>query len=708
MLEQPYLPNSRQAAASSMPFDKQPNGKPFTPALSSNLRNTKSPLTPRLAGSTPNSPASATRRDGFVRTRSPARDEPAPDFLNGNVTPRTAARKSRPGTESPATPASNKPATTTRSRAISGAASKQPVLGTSCTERVNPLTSDIQASTKSPTPLYTVHRRVSGAKSAVHVPDDEASKFIRADDARSFVSERPGPTTDPSSFFFVGSPGAQNALSPKTLPNQNPQPGVEEKFFHASDVRRQPPSKPLTRPALPSKPVSVPTNPTRSSHSETARPKTFSSQPASPNKPSPNAQPRSPQKEMGRQVLSPATTAQQNVDRRGSVGSSASNMNTDLRNGHRKSLSTGSLAPSPPRKPSSPRTTALSNRNQRVAEPVNVSAVFLDSPVISLPSTKTQPIQTDLTPNSHERILYGPPISVASPILDATIMTPSSDTFSDPPQTAPSRPAHDPTNARRERKVLDLEISNSSLLAINKTLERELRKQSVELRRFRRLSRSGRLSIAPTNRSISTSTLDTVAEGEGEENVSSADDDSDLDTLDDDLDLDLLSNDSSSVHSPSTQARQRARDEKRLMLDLSKHQQMLLDSQKMTQSIRRCLTWTEELIRDGNKALQYRVGIGDVRLGGRVLSFDEELDGLERRGGSGRRSGSEDEGEEEVQRRGLLSPSVTLRQLKEATGWLTSGIRAGEADEEGVDGVLQEINGQLDGYFAQNGVIASR
>ena len=233
--------------------------------------------------------------------------------------------------------------------------------------------------------------------------------------------------------------------------------------------------------------------------------------------------------------------------------------------------------------------------------------------------------------------------------------------------------------------MLDLEISNSSLLAINKTLEKELRKQNTELRRFRRLSRSGRLSLAPTNRSISASTLDTVAEGEGEDfNQSEPEDDSDLDTIDDD-ETDVLSNDSSSVHSPTSRTRQRARDEKRLILDLSKHQQMLLDSQKLTQSIRRCLTCTEELIRDGNKALEYKVGIGDIRLGGRVLNH-EELDEKD----------SENSEEETQQRRGLLSPSVTLSQLEEATLWLTSGVGSGSDQPEEVNGTLDAINKELD------------
>jgi len=39
-------------------------------------------------------------------------------------------------------------------------------------------------------------------------------------------------------------------------------------------------------------------------------------------------------------------------------------------------------------------------------------------------------------------------------------------------------------------------------------------------------------------------------------------------------------------------ARHRKRDEQRLQLDLTKHQQLLIDSQKMNQSLKRCLGWT--------------------------------------------------------------------------------------------------------------------
>lgn len=229
--------------------------------------------------------------------------------------------------------------------------------------------------------------------------------------------------------------------------------------------------------------------------------------------------------------------------------------------------------------------------------------------------------------------------------------------------TSPALPQNDgAANARRERKVLDLEISNSSLLAINKTLERELRKQSGELRRFRRLSRTGRLSLATTRTASGQSaySLDTVTEQDSEdfEKLSDFDDGSDFDDFDDEEDDSLLSENSSSLTGASARARQRARDERRLVQDLSRHHQLLAESQKLSSTIKRCATITEDLIREGNKALEYRVGIGDVQIGGRVL-HDDELD--ER----GFVTGSE----EPMARQGLLSPGLAKAKLAETPLW---------------------------------------
>ncbi|KAL4974110.1 hypothetical protein BDW66DRAFT_140634 [Aspergillus desertorum] len=176
-------------------------------------------------------------------------------------------------------------------------------------------------------------------------------------------------------------------------------------------------------------------------------------------------------------------------------------------------------------------------------------------------------------------------------------------------------------SARVERKILDLEISNSSLLAINRTLEREMRKQNAELRRFRRLSRSGRLSVAQS-RSVS-GTLSIPSEiDEGGSELSSSQSQDDLSELSDGgsmLDGSELGPESLADDDPKP----RNKEEKQFLIDLAKHQELLADSQKMNQSLKRCLGWTEELIKEARKALEYNVHVNDIQLGGRVLSPDE-------------------------------------------------------------------------------------
>lgn len=92
-------------------------------------------------------------------------------------------------------------------------------------------------------------------------------------------------------------------------------------------------------------------------------------------------------------------------------------------------------------------------------------------------------------------------------------------------------------------------------------------------------------------------------------------------------------------------ARHRIRDEKKFYLDLAKHQELLIDSQKMNQSIKRCLSWTEDLLRDGKRALAYKVQISDIDIGGRVLSSDDTEGG-----------------------KGLLSSSTDLLDIHEDSG----------------------------------------
>lgn len=179
-------------------------------------------------------------------------------------------------------------------------------------------------------------------------------------------------------------------------------------------------------------------------------------------------------------------------------------------------------------------------------------------------------------------------------------------------------------NARRERKVQDLQITNASLEAINRTLERQLRKQTSELRRYKRMARAGRVSSANNAATASSriasggSVMSDGPEGPLNDLALSDLSEADSDQEDEDPESDISDTDSTSSapRSPSTMAtrdaRYRKRDEKRLQIDLSKHQQLLVDSQKMNQSLKRCLGWTEELIREGQRALAYQVRISEV------------------------------------------------------------------------------------------------
>ncbi|TGO43797.1 hypothetical protein BCON_0856g00020 [Botryotinia convoluta] len=239
--------------------------------------------------------------------------------------------------------------------------------------------------------------------------------------------------------------------------------------------------------------------------------------------------------------------------------------------------------------------------------------------------------------------------------------------------------------ARNERKVLDLEITNSSLAAINRTLEREMRRQTAELRRYKRLSRSGRLSMPTGASSRATSgTLSVVDEREGNGLSDISQGNSDLDDEEDEEEDEDPSSEEDLIDagtlSPGAVAehdlKHRKKDEKRLRLDLSKHQQLLIDSQKMNQSLKKCLGWTEELINEGKRALEYKVKTSDIEpLAPRVLAPDEfddndvEMDneGMSAIGASLLREARKAAAEQKDKANNLTVPTETDEQLEDLT-----------------------------------------
>ncbi|PGG96918.1 hypothetical protein AJ79_09397 [Helicocarpus griseus UAMH5409] len=580
-----------------MPPDKQTGGqsaKPFTPTMRSSYRPTKNPLTPKLAGYTP---SRTPRKPESGQRTAVSRPEPTSShsgtLLSANVTPRSGPRLSRRdgNTSSVETsPSSHHPLRPV----INSVPQTAPPPDTAPKHDGNALSMPRLARAKSvanDTQHLTPHSRpTSSCDGSAGSP-----MFFHADDTRS-----PPPASDmgtrrgslqrqglPTTFLYANGTTSENAhrdASRSTTPFDK--------------TPRLPPPKQLE--------VVVPTRPKQPSNGLPRDSPIYrhDQSPASPHPPSAIGQ-DSPQ------------------DRR-------------------PSSFDGSKRPSHTKSSSMDASQYAKRRKQDLV--ANLSA----SP--HLTSSELQHLAGATPPESSPKRIVSAcsSASIGSSVATAGTQSPPKE---DPPRNTEIDKMNElAANARRERKVLDLEISNSSLLAINRTLEREMRKQSAELRRYRRLTRSGRLSMTEP-RSVSGGNLSIVSETDDEPSDMSL-----VDNANEDL-SDSSDNESSASDdcppgpdnkSTEHDAKHRTRDEKRFILDLTKHQQLLIDSQKMNQSIKRCLGWTESLILEGKKALDYHVQVSDIDIGGRVLAPDE-IEG-ETEGG-----------------RGLLSPTAGIAGLYSPT-----------------------------------------
>ncbi|KAH7078835.1 hypothetical protein BKA63DRAFT_507217 [Paraphoma chrysanthemicola] len=657
-----------------MPIDRNPQTN-LKPKLASN-RTAKTPLTPRLAVAP--SPASAngsqstrTARSGPATTPrvNPVVFEdvtPVKAFLNSNVTPRSSSRKSRVGVESPtstpsgtpiSTPASSRPTST-----IEGFSKEQGLgyngLGNGIKGAqggVRPRSIPGQGSGQSSRPplpnFYTVGPPETGAAKST------STLFFHASEARP--QEQPATQKKAPVFFYAN--GKQDDIarrpdmpSPPTLAGGNAQ--VDSKFFHAdsiADARSSGPNSTLTPSPMSISPEPMESNPNAAVGHPFRSP--------------------SPTKEWAHlsyrkgasQVMRPSIVS------RNSALSILSGPNTsDVPESSRRRSSAASYA----MRGSHGKSASLSSIDS-VADlkkaPANDPSAFSPSPLNSDRLVSNGSLADSITSAPSP-----PPLPASfSPIPSSPV--PTSPTKTSNGQSALELMNELAANARRERKVLDLEISNSSLLAINRGLEKEVRKQKAELRRFRRMSRAGRFSMdtigSPLDADAHIAELSDMSEGEEE-----LEPQPELET--EEVEEDPESSDSSfdeSQLSPSAQLERDEvhafRDEKRLQLDLSKHRELLVDSQKMNQSLKRCMNWTEQLIKDGQKALQYQVRPSDVKLGGRVLVSEDDHD--------------EEQAEES---KGLLSPWSPLHRTIDGIDALDSPFFANAVErivdrDSGVD-----------------------
>ncbi|KAH8698098.1 hypothetical protein GQ44DRAFT_718438 [Phaeosphaeriaceae sp. PMI808] len=587
-----------------MPIDRNPQTN-LKPKLASN-RTAKTPLTPRLAVTSSTAAANGSQLGRNVRTSTATTPRvniaaqsdvtPVKAFLNNNVTPRSSSRKSRVGVESTSsTPGGTPTSTPTSSRPASTIdfAPRELVLGNKGVQ--GGVQSRLQATPAPRLPLSNIYNPVS---SDAVTAKPTSPLFFHASDVRP---HEPAPTQKKAPVFFYAN-GKQDHIPRKNGVPSPPlsamgKPQQTSKFFHADSI-----SEPKTQP-----PMIIP-----SPLSTSPEPQNLNTvQGSSFREPSPTKEwAHLSYRKGASQVMRPSIVSRNSAlsilsgpntpdipdrsSRRSSVASYA------MRGGHGKSASMSSidsvadLKQALPNEPTAPSPSPLNTRTRVV------STGSLADSIASVPSPPT-PTLSGLPPST--------PTSPIGPGGGKSALETMNELAA---------------NARRERKVLDLEISNSSLLAINRSLEKEVRKQKAELRRFRRMTRAGRFSMdaaGPTPDIAANVTshivdLSDMSEGEEVEELP----EEDLESSDSSIDEGQMS--------PTAQQEwdeaHRLKDEKRLQLDLTKHRDLLLDSQKMNQSLKRCMNWTEQLIKDGQKALKYQVHVSDVRLGGRVLVAEDD------------------------------------------------------------------------------------
>lgn len=556
------------------PGDKTPASRPLQPRLAANATSTRSsPATaPRLAAQYISPNVAALRRPASVlgteTQTSEVRNPPAKDG-GANVTPRSAARKLRPESATSTPVPSQGEKSAIRNRAPSNGSYIISEKTDSDINRLQGTGEDARRLQLSPSPVIG-HTASS----------DQTSFFYANNSAHEKTPRRPSLPQKAATFIYAnGTQEQTNQLPPRaetTVASLTP------------TIGRGPSSVLSAAPSLP------------------------------PQGPSPFFRPTSPPKDNfhltyrkgASQILRPSMQ-----DSTSPVAGSHTRRISDELSRRRRSSIDG-VEREPHMRSSSSSSVESATASAKLVSQLDVrtarSASGSSAHAVNSPS-----IPTIRSPLAEQATSVSRWTSPERPMRDL-MQSPSADGNSFHSESA--------ADARRERKVLDLEISNSSLLAINRSLEREVRKQKTELRRMRRMSRNSNRSVSlQSDLSAVSSQLSDLAEGDeedGEEDSSQGQEDSESESNEDEsLSASALA---------EKDERYRKIDTRRLKLDLTRHRELLIDSQKLNQSIKRCLGVTEQLIRDGTKALEYQVKVHDVAIGGRVLS-PEELEAREDR-----------------------------------------------------------------------------
>jgi hypothetical protein len=595
-----------------MPYDKNNNttqNKPLLPRVA----NPKSPLTPRLAAQhirltqSPSTITNPPRVVGIVSTT--IKDDlntPTKSFLSNNITPRSSSRKLRIEANSTHSTPTTTP-TQTPIQDQSGK-SKFPVAIPNNTVHKRPKSVVLDANGIITSPIAKSHTFSPTSTPGNASPREiNSSNFFHASEAKN-LEKAPQPKKA-ATFFYANGVKKSNE---DVLPNRAPSPSLstmstkshKSQFYRADGTLDGDDVPPLPMsPNLQRSPESKPCQP-----SSVISP--FSIRPPSPQKMGLHLTYRkgasqiiSPQnRSQAVPILPPSSSSRPQSPNRQEKSPPMRFNHTPRSHGRAGSLS--SIDSSPSSRKSSLAALDTSHRHSPYAMgdiPTSAPASARMIPPTSNPSLSE--IVQDIRPDSSNSNQSRPgSVSLSYPQSPNQLSQ----------QSAPTPFAEAASNARRERKVLDLEISNSSLLAINRQLEREVRRQKNDLRRFRRLSRARLTSLSsmiPDDEDDESSEHDKEL-GDFSDHISDSEDEDDPDSSI--SEESLASTNVSSTSFTQRNAVRLEKDEKRLQLDLKKHRQLLVDSQKMNQSLKRCMAISEEMIAEGRRALEYRVSNGFI------------------------------------------------------------------------------------------------
>lgn len=148
--------------------------------------------------------------------------------------------------------------------------------------------------------------------------------------------------------------------------------------------------------------------------------------------------------------------------------------------------------------------------------------------------------------------------------------------------------------ARSNRKIQDLEISNASLMAVNKYLEKRLRTQSKDLQY---------LKTNPSSADLTRFDSDSDDEKENNE----VDEDDVLNETDENL---------------SPEEKELATKTKMIEKRMQAHIEFLESSEKINTMMRNCLLLTDTLIQEASKSMEYEVDSFDTQYGLHLANHD--------------------------------------------------------------------------------------